>query len=196
MFILESLSYKQLKTHSSANVRMQEMGLRHLYCYNVPSEETQELDKSFKNEDEAQFVVKLYQFLNEYLTGEYPNISYKIAVISPYRAQNRRLQELLGNEVEVMTADGAQGSEKDFVIFSCVRSGNDIGFLSDKWRLNVALSRAKRGLYIVGNLEQIAKITEKDTFWRLLVNDVRSRGSYYDVNNGELVPPVYPRKRK
>ena len=57
------------------------------------------------------------------------------------------------NRLQIATVDSFQGHEKEFIIFSCVRNNadNKIGFLSDKRRLNVALTRAKNGLIIVGN---------------------------------------------
>lgn len=57
------------------------------------------------------------------------------------------------NGLQVATVDSFQGHEKNFIIFSCVRSNpeNKIGFLTDKRRLNVALTRSKNGLILVGN---------------------------------------------
>jgi superfamily I DNA and/or RNA helicase len=53
--------------------------------------------------------------------------------------------------VDVITVDSMQGREADVVVLSCVRTGDNIGFLKDHKRLNVALSRAKEILYIVGD---------------------------------------------
>lgn len=80
--------------------------------------------------------------------------SEEVAVISPYAAQVRLLRELLGAKgVEVDTVDGFQGREKEAVFLSLVRSNEEqeIGFLHESRRLNVAMTRARRLLVIVGD---------------------------------------------
>jgi superfamily I DNA and/or RNA helicase len=82
-----------------------------------------------------------------------------IAVISPYAAQVRSLrQRLAALEVEVDTVDGFQGREKEAVIISLVRSNpsGEIGFLADVRRMNVALTRARRKLIVIGDSATIA----------------------------------------
>lgn len=69
------------------------------------------------------------------------------------------------NGLHVATVDSFQGHEKSFIIFSCVRNNteNKIGFLRDKRRLNVALTRAKHGLIVVGNKNVLRK---GDPLWK------------------------------
>ncbi|CAF4791458.1 unnamed protein product [Rotaria sp. Silwood1] len=80
-------------------------------------------------------------------------IQRRIAVITPYSAQVALLQKYLPPAIDVMTADSSQGSEKDIIIISCVRGNDSIGFLDDKSRLNVMLTRAKYGLYIFAKVD-------------------------------------------
>ncbi|KAI0826200.1 P-loop containing nucleoside triphosphate hydrolase protein [Irpex lacteus] len=84
-------------------------------------------------------------------------LASQIAIITPYQAQVSLLTSLLrpvyGLELEIGTVDGMQGREKDAVIISLVRSNanREVGFLKDKRRLNVAMTRAKRHLCVVGD---------------------------------------------
>jgi predicted DNA helicase len=79
-----------------------------------------------------------------------------IAVIAPYAAQVRLLRDRLLEEhanLEVDTVDGFQGREKEAVVISLVRcnSRGEIGFLGDVRRMNVALTRARRKLVVIGD---------------------------------------------
>ena len=72
---------------------------------------------------------------------------------------------------QVNSVDGYQGREKEVVIFSAVRSNPEgkVGFLADWRRLNVAMTRAKRGLLIFGNPETLGS----NGVWRALLDHVR-----------------------
>lgn len=103
-----------------------------------------------------------------------------IAVISPYAAQVRRLRERIPQgEVEVDSVDGFQGREKEAVIVSLVRSNreNEIGFLEDIRRMNVALTRARRKLIVIGDSATIAA----DPFYGRMVAYFESIGAYHSV---------------
>jgi hypothetical protein len=81
----------------------------------------------------------------------------QIGVVTPYAAQVRLLRGLLrglpeGRLVECLSVDGFQGREKELILFSAVRSGGRaLGFVADARRLNVMLTRARRGLVVVGD---------------------------------------------
>lgn len=127
----------------------------------------QEVDEaegsSRENPGEAEFVAKQVQELID--AGVLPS---EIAVITPYSAQARRLRELIDNSaVEIDTVDGFQGREKEAVIISLVRSNSsgELGFLTDTRRMNVALTRARRKLIVVGDSSTLAN---HDFYLRLL----------------------------
>lgn len=99
---------------------------------------------------------------------------YSIGVIAPYVAQVYQIRKVVedllnqhhfkdeGRFIKISSVDSFQGGESDIVILSCVRStGKDqdskgVGFLSNLRRLNVALTRAKQALWIVGNPAYLA----------------------------------------
>jgi len=107
--------------------------------------------ESRRNPGEAEFVEREVAALIEAglpATG--------IAVIAPYAAQVRLLRERLAGaypELEIDTVDGFQGREKEAVVISLVRSNStgELGFLNDVRRMNVALTRAKRRLVVIGD---------------------------------------------
>ncbi|KAG9226737.1 hypothetical protein CCMSSC00406_0008437 [Pleurotus cornucopiae] len=111
---------------------------------------------SRSNENEA-MVVK--QWVDKLVSaGVLPE---QIAVITPYQAQVTLLSTLLrpvhGQSLEIGTVDGMQGREKEAVVISLVRSNDkrEVGFLKEKRRLNVAMTRAKRSLCVVGDSSTI-----------------------------------------
>ena len=112
------------------------------------------------NEKEAEFVV----FKVRQLVAQGVDVS-DISVIAPYAAQTRRIRDFFRSiktesgepsdlaQVEVDTVDGFQGREKEVIVISLVRSNasGEIGFLKDYRRTNVALTRARRKLIVIGD---------------------------------------------
>jgi superfamily I DNA and/or RNA helicase len=106
-------------------------------------------DPSFFNDGEAELLASWAERL---LAAGLP--AEELAAIAPYSAQVARLRErtaLAGAEVD--TVDAFQGREKDAVLLSLTRSNGrgELGFLNDLRRINVALTRARRHLFIVGD---------------------------------------------
>ena len=118
---------------------------------------------SKRNIQEAELVLrKITELQDAGLRGR------DIAVIAPYAAQVRWLRQNSPNErVEIDTVDGFQGREKEAVIISLVRSNpeGEIGFLADARRMNVALTRARRKLIVIGDS---ATVGGNDFFAELL----------------------------
>ena len=107
----------------------------------------------------------------------------QIAVISPYAAQVRLLRERLKQpDLEVDSVDGFQGREKEAVVVSLVRSNRDgeIGFLGDVRRMNVAITRARRKLIVIGDSATITA----HPFYHRLVTYFESVGAYHSVWEG------------
>lgn len=103
-----------------------------------------------------------------------------IAVIAPYAAQVRLLRERLPLEgLEVDTVDGFQGREKEAVIISLVRSNaqGEVGFLGDTRRMNVALTRARRKLIVIGDSATIGG----EPFYARMLGYFEQHNSYRTV---------------
>ncbi|KAH9698663.1 UvrD-like helicase ATP-binding domain-containing protein [Citrus sinensis] len=111
---------------------------------------------------------------------------------SPYSAQVVAIQEKLGSKfansagfaVKVMSIDGFKGGEEDIIIISTVRSNNGglIGFLSNPKRVNVALTRARHCLWILGNARTL---TRKKSVWEALVHDANARQCFFNAEDEE-----------
>ena len=120
------------------------------------------------NKVEARQVMELLQSYFEKIGKQrILDESIDVGIISPYRAQVQYLRHLIKKEtffkpfrylLSVNTVDGFQGQERDVIIVSLVRSNNDgqIGFLRDLRRMNVAMTRARSKLIIIGDHETLA----------------------------------------
>jgi superfamily I DNA and/or RNA helicase len=136
-----------------------------LFDYQTP-------EKSFKNEGEAEIVVDELKKIARKTRGKTEKIH--VAVISAYAAQVAYLKHLIGQHVgvhdgfsiEINTVDAFQGREADICIYSVTRSNDQkqIGFQREKKRLNVALSRARDALVLVGDFDFCSKIGGESAF--------------------------------
>lgn len=149
-----------------------------LFWSNLGQEEISASGTSFLNRTEAanceRIVTRLFK------CGVAPE---QIGVVTPYEGQRAyvtqymvssgSVDEAMYKGVEVQSVDAFQGREKDFIILTCVRSSKTggIGFLSDPRRLNVALTRAKYGLIILGNPHVLAR----HPLWLHLITYFRSK---------------------
>lgn len=129
--------------------------------------------ESLRNEGEAGLVVaRAKELLAAGLAPE------QLAVITPYSAQASLVRELLTAwpTLEVDTIDAFQGREKEAVLLSLVRSNGEqqVGFLEDLRRMNVAITRARRHLFVVGDS---ATLSGHD-FYADVVEEAQAQGGY------------------
>jgi len=145
-------------------------------------ERVQEVYQSRYNPEEFQILCEhLYQLLDHLEMQELPVPD--IAIISPYREQVMHMKEmveaderLLAAPLTINTIDGFQGQERDVVYISLVRSNGkgEVGFLKDYRRMNVAMTRARKKLIIVGDSATIGT----STFYQDFLEYCDKHGSY------------------
>jgi ATP-dependent RNA/DNA helicase IGHMBP2 len=144
------------------------------------NEEPDPNGESRQNSKEGSFVLRKVRELQA--AGLSPR---HIAIIAPYSAQVRWLREQWdADDLEIDTVDGFQGREKEAVLISCVRSNStgEIGFLADTRRMNVALTRARRKLIVVGDSATLGG----HEFYAALLSHFESIGAYRSVWDEEL----------
>ena len=121
------------------------------------STEKKDKGKSLYNEAELAKAVEVIEqlIINGVRTSD-------IAIISPYAIQTKLLKELTSqrwSQLEISTIDAYQGSEKEVIILSTVRSNKEgrLGFLKDPQRMNVAITRAKKQFILIANAETLGR---------------------------------------
>ena len=166
---------------------------------------------------------KLQEILQEMKKN---NIQHSIGIITPYKAQVNLLSEMLisikkdfkeyyrhnadanqdkdlHNGFDIGTVDSFQGSDRDIIIYDCVRSSksknsfedknkrkrNKINFIADEKRLNVSLSRAKKLLIIVGDIEFLytASVSEGENPFCKIIGYIQKNKKLYQIINTEEI---------
>ena len=131
---------------------------------------------SLQNEGELRIVQKIMETeaLDPLLT----------AFISPYAGQVAAAKDALPKEMRISTIDSFQGQEKEIIILSLVRSNDDgdIGFLKDYRRMNVAITRAKEQLFVIGDSATIGA----DAFYNSFLTYIEKSGIYRTVWEFEM----------
>lgn len=141
------------------------------YFYNIHGEESG-LKGLYYNANELSFI-------EEILIPRMQNAGIKLSTIGILTFYSSQKQYFYKNckfgELEVFTVDEFQGKEKDYIILSCVRANQHkkVGFLKDKSRINVSLTRAKNGLIICGNKETL----KHNSVWERLIWFYEERNS-------------------
>lgn len=144
----------------------------HLFYYDTAGAGYQEktgADGSKWNEDEMDIIEKLLAQLPK----------EKVTIISPYAAQVRKLKAMVHESVKCSTIDGFQGQENDIVILSLVRNNEEgkIGFLKDYRRMNVAMTRAKEKLFVIGDSTTLGG----DPFYQSFIEYCEALHCYHSV---------------
>ncbi|VVA98670.1 unnamed protein product [Arabis nemorensis] len=117
-----------------------------------------------------------------------------VGVVSPYKGQLRAIQERIGDKysssvqghelftLNVRSVDGFQGGEEDVIIISTVRSNGNgkVGFLNNRQRANVALTRARHCLWVIGNEATLAL---SGSIWAKLISESKRRGCFHDASD-------------
>lgn len=121
------------------------------------------------NRTEAKLALRtLRHYIDEIGKDRVQNDNINVGVITPYKAQASLIRQLLKSHpyfkqirrnITIGTVDGFQGQERDVVLISLVRANpeNNIGFLSDLRRMNVAMTRARMKLIIIGNSKNLCR---------------------------------------
>ncbi len=138
------------------------------------------------NEEEARLLIhRLEQLVEEVGTEEWLHQGLTMGIIAPYSAQIDHLHKLaeaseildpLHRHITIQTVDGFQGQERDVIGISFVRSNEagEVGFLSDIRRTNVAMTRARKKLIMVGDNATLGS----HPFYVELLEHVQERGFY------------------
>jgi hypothetical protein len=143
---------------------------------------------SIENIIEAKYIITLIKYLKIKLNLK--NISKELYIITFYSAQIKCIENLIKNDrtlvndkIKVLTVDSVQGSEVDIVILSMVRSNNDnnVGFVNDYQRLNVALTRSKHMLIVVGCSETFLINNKYNNY--INNNDINNNSNKSNNNN-------------
>ncbi|KAF8321498.1 AAA domain-containing protein, partial [Cantharellus anzutake] len=140
---------------------------------------------SLLNRTEVKFAVSLYERLRNVFSSRV-DLDQRVGIIAMYDAQKNELQRQFSakfsrsilSSIDFGTVDGFQGQEKDIIIVSCVRAGPNvqrIGHLVDIRRMNVAMTRARCSLFILGHA---ATLERSNDMWAKIVQDARERSCF------------------
>ncbi|KAF6149169.1 hypothetical protein GIB67_026025 [Kingdonia uniflora] len=142
---------------------------------------------SYQNTHEAQFCLRLYEHLQK-TTKSLGINKVSVGIITPYKLQLKCLRDEFknvfkseeGKDLYINTVDAFQGQERDVIIMSCVRaSSHGVGFVADIRRMNVALTRARRALWVMGNANSLMQSDD----WAALITDAKSRNCFLDMES-------------
>ena len=156
----------------------------HNVFINVRADES----RRFENKASARLILRIWKRILQQNNYNQDNM----VILTGYNSQKRLYKELIAGDSSlrggvVMTVDSFQGQESGVVFFDTVRSNpqRDIGFLKEEERVNVALTRAKAALIIVGNCETLVR-GDNYGLWEYLLSNIR----FLDEKEQEYVPDL------
>ncbi|WJX52816.1 hypothetical protein P8452_38886 [Trifolium repens] len=166
------------------------------------TEEFDDAGQNGKNMVEVAVVMKIIR--NCFRAWFDSNQNLSIGVVSPYAAQVVAIQDMLGQkydkhegfDVKVKTIDGFQGGEQDVIILSTVRTdcSTSPGFISNNQRTNVALTRARHCLWILGNERTLVS---QENVWKTLVLDAKKRQCFFNADEDrDLAKSIWDAKKE
>lgn len=179
--------YPDLVDHPSVSNYPPMRGMdKSVYFIHHSEEEVAFGDSSKKNPHEAKFLVRLAQHLlfNGYAREE---ITILVAYLGQYYSVREEQRRVNQDGVRCAVLDNYQGEESKIVLLSLVRNNkeNSIGFLKIENRVCVALSRAKEGLYIMGNMELLCRNSEVSGV--ILIRRFKTGGFHFlDMAEGKV----------
>ena len=148
--------------------------------------------KSKLNKPEAYFAARLCSYILS--RGQFQH--NQITILTMYLGQKKFIRGLIKKKpeykklsnVRVTTVDKFQGEENEIIILSLVRSNEkgEIGFIGYENRINVALSRAKTGLYVIGDLDMVSR--SRSTLWKQTIQIAEEQGCKTEGIELELCP--------
>ncbi|XP_062185855.1 uncharacterized protein LOC133889346 [Phragmites australis] len=161
-------------------------------------EEIDELGHSRKNLVEVVVVEEILRNLQRACSK--PKKKVTVGVICPYTAQVLAIQQKLEKMkfdpvlVKINSVDGFQGGEEDIIILSAVRSNSDgvVGFLSNRQRTNVSLTRARYCLWILGNARTLSR---SGSIWADLVRNAKDRRCFFNASSDKAISSVIAKQK-
>ncbi|XP_046560628.1 LOW QUALITY PROTEIN: NFX1-type zinc finger-containing protein 1-like [Haliotis rubra] len=165
--------YPKLENHSSVLNYEKIKGISdNMFFINHGYQEEHDIERvSHANEFEARYVVALCEYL---MKQGYERS--QITILTTYSGQLLKLKKMMPKQifqgVRLTVVDNYQGEENDIILLSLVRSNAEgsVGFLKIENRVCVALSRAKKGLYVIGNFDLLA---QESQLWREIKKDLQ-----------------------
>ena len=163
------------------------------YSENSDHSEKRTRTGSVTNAQEARLVIHtLRDYIEMISPGKIESERIDFGIITPYRGQARLIRRLLKMQhyfrklkrhITVGTVDGFQGQERDVIVISLVRDNADghIGFLRDLRRMNVAMTRARMKLIIIGN----SRTLTHHRFYRELIEHFHTHGEFIETSKAE-----------